>query len=83
MIISRLMNRVPRLNFAAVDAALTQIGVYRRLCGGVYVKMQGRWYGATTIIVLDDGSRVLRRDDCGGGFFHETLNAIQQLEDHS
>jgi hypothetical protein len=83
MIISRLMDRVPRVNFDAVDAALTQIGWYRMLCGGLYVKMQGRWYGASTIIVLGDGSRILRRCDCGGGSFHETFNGIEKLEEHA
>lgn len=83
MIISRLLNRLPRVNFSALDHLLTQIGWYRMLCGGMYVKMQGRWHGASTLIVLGDGSRILRRADAGGGSFHESFNGIQKLEEHS
>lgn len=83
MIISRLLNRLPTVSFAGFDVALMQFGWYRRLCGGLYVKMQGRWYGCSPIIVLGDGSRVLRRCDAHGGSFHETFNGIEKLEEHA
>lgn len=78
----RLFSRLPRLNFEAIDHLLTQVYAYRVLVGGIFVKMEGSWYGAHPIIVLGDGSRILRREDNGGGSFHETFNGIQQLEEH-
>lgn len=80
---NRLGSRLPSFSFEALDERLTQLWFYRALCGGLYVKMQGRWYGATPFLVLGDGSRILRRCDCGGGSFHETFNGIQKLEEHA
>jgi hypothetical protein len=79
--ILRILNRLP--SPVSVDNALTQLWAYRALCGGIYVKMQGRWHGAYVLLVLGDGTRILRRDDYGGGSFHETFNGIQALEEHA
>lgn len=82
MIFYRLIDRLPRPpSMASIDASLTQYRWYRRLCAGVYVKIQGRWYGAMAVLTLADGSRVLR---CEGSSvsFHETNNCVQQLEEH-
>jgi hypothetical protein len=83
VIIHRLCHRLPRLNFRAIDAALTQLYFYRALCGGIFVKMNGRWHGAVVLMTLGDGSRILRQCGRSGSSFHETFNGIQQLEDHS
>lgn len=85
MILFRLFSRLPRprMNFVAIDDMLTQLRVYRFLCGGLFVKMDGRWQGVIVAIVLADGSRVFRLDDGSPGSFHETFNGIQQLEDHT
>ena len=83
MILYRLRNRLPRISFEAIDEALTQLRFYRAMSGGLYVKMDNRWYGATIFLILGDGSRILRRCDDAGGSFHETFMGIQQLEDRT
>lgn len=83
MIFYRLLDRKPRpSSMAGVDRALTQYRWYRVLCGGLYVKIDGRWHGAVALLTLADGTQVLR---CEGNTasFHETHNSIQQLEDHT
>ena len=63
--------------------ALAQLKLFRILFGGHWVKMQGHWYECAPMLVLHDGSRVLRRLDDGGGSFHETFNGIEAIEEYS
>lgn len=71
-----------RLNFIeSADQKLTQVKLYRYICGGIYVKMAGVWYGASAVMTLGDKSRILRLDGQTESF-HETYNGIESLEEH-
>lgn len=83
MNIYRLRDRLPRITLGTIDDALTQLRFYRAILGGLHVKMDNHWYRATTLLILGDGSRILRRCDDAGGSFHETFMGIQQLEDRT
>lgn len=84
----RLARRLPdlsRLSMVEFDRMAIQFKLYRLLCGGIFVRMNGVWHGCTICRVLQDGTRILTRDGgpqgCCRDSFHETFNGIERLED--
>lgn len=81
----RIMRRLPDITMVELDQLLIQFKLYRWLCGGIFVRMNGTWYGCSICRVCADGTRILTRDGgprgCCTDSFHETYNGIELLED--
>ncbi len=58
---------------------LSRFKLYRRLTGGVWVKLKGRWHKVQVICKATDGTRFFRAET---SYFHETYLGIQGLESY-
>ena len=56
------------MNFESLDEKLTQFWVYRRLAGGTYAKLAGRWHSCSIFMTMNDGTYALK---VGSSSFHE------------
>lgn len=88
MTFNRLVTRLQRLAVvhlspSRADAKFTQYQWYRRACGGMYVKIYGRWRPAEVVLYMKDKTRVIQITDKNSyDTMHETFAGIEFIENY-